>query len=295
MDKFSQLRKIKELYASGGNLMEFLRNSHQLGNDTDSIMISYDFQAGTYIKVAEQNSEYINNYTSAIQKVLAGLGDFQSIMEVGVGEATIMSNLLLKIKGYEDILKFGFDISWSRIKYAREYSRSHGLDINLFTANLFNIPLPDSSIDIVYTSHSLEPNGGKEKEALQELYRVSSKYIVLLEPSYEFASEEGKQRMTKHGYVRYLDQHAKDLSMEVIEHRLFDYSINPLNPTALTVIKVNKENTQKPGFICPTTGSPLSFVKGSLFSNESMLVYPIIDEIPCLLSQNAILAAHFNR
>ena len=71
-----------------------------------------------------------------------------------------------------------------------------------FVGNMFHIPFADNSIDIVYTSHSMEPNGGREKEAMAELYRVAGKYLVLLEPSYELATDDGKQRMDRLGYVK---------------------------------------------------------------------------------------------
>ena len=76
---------------------------------------------------------------------------------------------------------------------------------------MFNLPLLDNSIDIVYTSHSMEPNGGHEEELLAELYRVTNNYLILLEPAYEFASEEARARMRKHGYVTNLYETAKRL------------------------------------------------------------------------------------
>jgi ubiquinone/menaquinone biosynthesis C-methylase UbiE/uncharacterized protein YbaR (Trm112 family) len=292
MNKLQSIQKIKELYATGQNIMEFLRTGSN-SNDIDSIMISYDFQAGSYIKAAEENSEYIENYTAAIQAEFNKLGDFQSIMEIGVGEATLMSPLMNKIDPENNKHKLGFDISWSRVRYGVEHSDHYGQDIKLFTANLFDIPLNDNSVDIIYTSHSLEPNGGREKEALLELYRVASKYIVLLEPDYENASEEAKARMEKHGYVKHLAKIAGDLDMEVVTNRPFEVFINPLNPTGLTVIKKKPGKPNELAFRCPITKTLLTRYGNVLFSEECGLVYPVIDEVPCLLENNAVMAHHF--
>lgn len=275
--------------------MEFLRNTSGTPfNDIESILISYDFQAGSYIKNAETNADYIDKYTTAIANVINNLGTEGSIMEVGVGEATVMANVLNKLTNYSVAL--GFDISWSRIKYARKYAATKGRDdIRFFTANLFNIPLANQSVDIVYTSHSLEPNGGNEKEALKELYRVARKYVVLLEPGYDFAGKEGKERMEKHGYIKNIDVHARELGLNVIDHRLFDHTINPLNPTALTIIQCNPDNagTAIPELTCPVTHKPLKLFSDSCYSKDSGLAYPVIGGIPCLLLDNAVLATRY--
>ena len=55
--------------------------------------------------------------------------------------------------------------------------------------------MPDKSVDVVYTAHSLEPNGGRELEAVKELLRITSKRLILIEPSYELADKECKIRM----------------------------------------------------------------------------------------------------
>lgn len=296
MNLLNELSKIKELYSKGGNLMEYIRSlSSSQENSSEGIMISYDFQAGSYIEFIKKNPTYIYNYTIAISNTLNKLGNFGSILEVGVGEATTLGNLI-KNSGKADIKIFGFDISWSRIKFGQKYLQSLGIkNANLFIGDLFNSPLLDNSVDVVYTSHSIEPNGGREKEALTELYRVTKNYLILLEPAYELASEEGKKRMEKNGYVKNLYENAKELGYKVIEYRLFDYFSNPLNPTGLIVIEKspNFSNVVENPLGCPNSKTPLSKIRQSFFSKESLLAYPIVDEVPCLLKENAIIATHY--
>ncbi|WP_375339075.1 methyltransferase domain-containing protein [Cylindrospermopsis raciborskii] len=295
MSNLALIAEIKKMYLQGRNVMEFLRDQNHGGNTTESIMISYDLQSGSYTKLAEKNPEYVDQYTDALQSVFSKLSTFESIMEVGIGEATTMNPLMIKLDVYNKIQKFGFDISWSRVRYALQNCQQSRSAINLFVADLFEIPLPDNSVDIVYTSHSLEPNGGKEKQALKELYRVAKKFIVLLEPDFQRANTEGKERMRRHGYVRDLATHAQELGFDVIEDRPFDVFINPLNPTGLTVIKKGVlEKLSTPNFVCPITKTSLMKVENVFFSETSGLIYPIIDQIPCLLSSSATLGTHFS-
>lgn len=293
MDKLRIINKIKEIYINGGNMMKFLRDKNTGKNDIESIMISYDFQAGSYIKMVSENSEYINRYVCAILKELKNLGPCKSIMEIGVGEATLMSPLMQNLDPENKILKFGFDISWSRIRFGQSHAAKFNQNLILFTSNLFDIPLSDSSIDIVYTSHSLEPNGGYEKKALEELYRVAKNYVVLLEPDFDCGIQDAKERMIKHGYVKNLAQNAKELGYEVIMDRSFEVFFNSLNPTRLTIIKKNSVNSNNPEFICPISKTRLVKLNGNWYSKEAGLLYPEIDGVPCLIEQQAILATKY--
>ena len=297
MNKYKNILKIKELYERGENIIQYLRSSDNADtNSINDILISYDLQSGTYLKSLSENSEFKERYAESIAAVIEELlpaGNLKSIMEIGVGEATTLGLMIKNLKSIpEDIL--GFDISLSRILFAQNFLKEINLPpVKLFTANLFEIPLKDDSVDIVYTSHSIEPNGGNEKTALKELFRVARKYVILLEPSYEFATEEGKSRMEKNGYVKYLAKHATELGYKVIENKLFDLSINHLNPTGITIIEKLSMGDETTELVCPATRTKLNIYNHNLlYSDESFLAYPVIENIPCLLTENAILSFH---
>jgi len=295
MDKLRILSRIKELYLESNiNIINYLRElDERKQNSIEDIMISYDFQAGTYVDDYKKHPYLKEEFCSYLVKVIDGLGQFSSLLEIGVGEGTTLGPLLLALKTKPD-MSYGFDISWSRIKYAKNFLNELKLDnINLFVGDLFCAPLKDNSIDIVYTVHSIEPNGGKEKEALIELYRIANKYLILLEPSFEFASEAARDRMLSHGYVTKLYSTIKELGYNVIEHRLFDVSANPLNPTGLIIIEKGFNSQVSNPLCCPITKADILNKNNAYFSKESLLAYPIIDGIPCLLTQNAIVASKF--
>jgi ubiquinone/menaquinone biosynthesis C-methylase UbiE len=290
------LNQIKKIFEKGENIIQYLKNGYDSINTDEMIRISYDFQSGTYIQNVKKNPEYIKKYTTALSNVFNGLEvEYESILEVGVGEATTIANLIPKLKVTPKKV-YGFDLSWSRVRYGMEYMKKKKINNSfLFMGDIFNIPLADNSIDIVYTSHSIEPNRGREKEALLELMRVTKKYLILLEPAYEFATVEAKKRMNKHGYIKNLYPKALSLRLNVIEHRLFDIYSNKLNPTGIIIIEKDRNyNTivNNP-LICPLTKTPLNRIKGSFFTDMGLVVYPVIDGIPCLLKDYAIIATHY--
>lgn len=289
------LQQLKILYEKGVNIIDYLE---QLGlTRSEAIAISYDLQAGSYVQYAEENKWYLDEYTSEIADILNGLSaNAESIMEVGVGEATTLSNVRPRLSFEPDSV--GFDISLSRVLFGRKYFASNGKGTaRFFVGDMFNIPFADNSIDIVYTSHSIEPNGGREKEALSELYRVAGKYLLLLEPSYELATTDGKNRMNRLGYIKGLVDVARELGMKVVDYRLTKVCANPLNPTAMLLIEkdLDAQSRRHADYCCPQTRKPLKLNHGCYWSESSLKVYPIILDIPCLAGKHGVVATHYSK
>jgi len=294
----SNLKKIKKIYESGENIISYLRSNNNSNNLSEMIQISYDIQAGNYTKKAETNPSTEKERSYSFASIINNLGDFSSILEVGVGEATSFTYLISQLKNQE-VDSYGFDISFSRILYGNKFlKKTNTKNANLFLGSYFNCPIQDNSIDIVYTIHSLEPNGGKEKEMLQELYRISSKYLILFEPIYELSSKKGKAHMKKHGYVKNLFSTAESLGYKIIEYKLI-FEGNSFTPNSTGVIVIEKTNqlqnlySEKTPLACPITKKPLELIRNNYFCKDSLLLYPIVDSIPCLLPENAIIATHY--
>ena len=295
MLKSDILNQVGKIYSQGGNIIQFINQLEKNENNTkEGILISYDYQAGSYLSNYKDKTERFHKYSGQLVNEMKRLGKFNSILEAGIGEATTFKNVTQNMDMPYDKC-YGFDISWSRLKVAKGFlSEDTPGTQHIFVADLSNIPLCDNAIDLVYTAHSVEPNGGNEKQILQELYRVTKNFLVLFEPDSELAGSEARKRMEIHGYVKNLVGVAKSLGYNVIKNELLQYSLNALNPTSVIVIeKEQNAGDGEPHFCCPITKTKLNDCGDVFFSPQSRLMFPVIQGIPCLLDSQAILGCKY--
>lgn len=302
--KYFDLLAAKIAYTEGNNITELLRSQkNSKANTPEIIETAYDLQAGSYIEYTINNPEKTNAYTTELAGILdLHLTDKFSLLDIGTGELTTLSEIILKLEKKPKSV-FAFDISWSRIykgiSFAREKLKNDYKLINPFVADLNEIPLLSKSVNITTSSHALEPNGGNLKEIMRELFRVTIDKLVLFEPCFEINSKEGKDRMEKLGYIKNIDGVVNDLGGELLDKIVIKNISNPLNPTVCFVIKppVEKDihsgekNTSKIIFSVPGTNIPLEKIDNHFFSNQVGLCYPTLKDIPILKSKISILAS----
>ena len=290
-------------YSKGENAMEWCReyfhraNETVEGNDLIATLVAYDLQAGSYVSAVradrEKNQSWCRQLASLLSSVLA---DGDSILEVGVGEATTLAGVLAE-SGTKPSMAFGFDVSWSRVCVGRHWLQENGQRADLFVADLLSIPMGDGSVDVVYSSHSLEPNRGKEEEAIRECLRVARKAVVLIEPIYELAPREAQARIRNHGYVEGLRETAERLGAKVSDYRLLDYTPNPLNPSGVIhLTKDGASNGPKDQFTasvwrCPVTGVALEAGTEFFYARQVGLAYPVLRAVPMLRAEHVIVAS----
>lgn len=241
--------------------------------------------------------EYYSKIADVIKQYLSEF-DTVNLLEAGVGEATTLGAVLEQLP-YEKIFRggvYGLDASFSRLKVGKQFLKKefNMQNVQLIMGDMLNMPIVNNACDIVYTVHACEPNGGNEAKILQELLRVTSKYLILFEPAYDLATEEAKKRMQQHGYVTRLYDVIQEMKLDVVEHRLLGISRNELNPTGVTVIRKDSKEKVKDGIIAdPISKIACTEYDNCFWSEETMLLYPKVDGIACMLEENAIVATKY--
>jgi len=246
----------------------------------------------------------VTAYTTELASILdKHTTEADSLLDIGTGELTTLSHLIRRLENKPKRV-FAFDISWSRIYKGITYAKDvMGTDYRLlkpFVADISEVPLLDKSINITISSHALEPNGGKLKDLLGEIFRVTIDKLVLFEPCFEINTEEGKQRMERLGYIKNIDGAVEELGGKLMEKIIIKNIHNPLNPTVCFIItppplvketSPKKSNIKSGIFSVPGTNIPLKRSENYYFSNQVGLCYPTLKSIPILKSNASILAS----
>jgi ubiquinone/menaquinone biosynthesis C-methylase UbiE len=300
--KYFDLIEVKRAYEKGRNITELLRGQKNISNNSPEIIeVAYDLQAGSYIQYTLDNLDQSLAYASELACILEKhTNKNDTFLDVGTGELTTLSLVISKIDSVPKKI-FAFDISWSRLYKGLDFAKHRIGDrfynIIPFSASMSEISLPDKSIDITTSSHALEPNGGNLDEILKELFRVTSRKLILFEPCYELNSKAGRKRMDALGYIKNIESEVNKLGGKLLEKIKIKNAVNPLNPTYCFVIEpeqVGKDafyNGESYMFSEPVTNYPLKKIDNFYFSKKTGLCYPIIKSIPVLKSNAAILVS----
>jgi len=291
------LTQARRVYDEGRNVTKWF-NEQGISITEELIAMVYDFQAGTYTREARANPENKRLFSAEIASGIRSLSEFfevNSILDCGTGEGTTLAPLLEELDFEGAVL--GFDASISRTSWALENLSQLG-NVELFVAEISNIPLANRSVDLVLSVHALEPNGGFEYPLIAELARVSARYVVLVEPDFEAATPDQKTRMTELGYIRGLGDHFERAGLRVLEKRKMVENGNPLNTASLWLCEKlenssgwNQQSDKSLAgipYVQPGTLEPLELFRGGWRTQEG-ITYPILNGLPLLRLRDGAL------
>lgn len=297
--RYLNLAEAKKKYLKGENIMAYLRDVQGEAKNTPEIIeMSYDLQAGSYIKYLKENYEKSLAIAAEISDFLTPYVSYKSsVLDLGAGELTTLVPVLHHTKIKPEKV-FAVDVSWSRLyRGIREFLSSERYNIPPImcaVSNMEALPFATKSIDILISNHSFEPNRNNLRPLLVEAFRVASEICIFFEPYYEGNSLEGKKRMDELGYIKNMEEMIKKTGGEIIELAMLKNVHNLLNPTACFIIKPPKFSDPKKfvgnSFSVPGTDWPLETRENYFFSKHSGLVFPIIENIPILRRDLGILS-----
>ena len=276
------IKDLKKLYQSGSNINYYLRKKTNL-SEKDIIKLSYDIQTGSYVR----NFNYIKskkNLNQVIKEI--NTTNFKTLMDFGCGELTNFYTLIKNIKTKNKIF-FAYDFSFSRILIGKKFlNKRVKINLKCFSNDSIKIPLPDNSVDIVTTCHAIEPNKKNSYKILKELWRISKKKLILLEPNNNLIkklpqNEKNKinKRFKKHNYVLNLEKKINKITKKYKIIKLNNH-FNSLNPASLFVINKNTRRTNETKFLNPNDKSDvLKEKKQFYYSEKTGEIFPVIQEV----------------
>lgn len=141
----------------------------------------------------------------------------RSVLDFGCGWG---ANIILLRQLAPDAQVWSFDASPYRVLSARYNLERLGLaPYRLFVADGSRLPLPDGSIDLVFTTHVLEQMAEVLPAALAEIHRVARRFAVHVEPGTRFARWPHRLRVRRLGYPSDIVERTRALGWTVREHR----------------------------------------------------------------------------
>lgn len=273
----------KNIYSKNINIIKFLRANSKL-KEKDIIKISYDLQAGSYIKIYNyrKSKEILDPLINEINN-----NKFHSLLDFGCGDLTTLYTILKNIDCKKKVF-YAYDFSFTRIWAGKKFLKKKNITIDLtcFSNNSYKIPLPNNSIDIIITSHAIEPNKNNASKVLSEIFRVAKKKIIMLEPNnnlFHLYNDSIKKKLQKrfkyHNYVFNLENKIKKLTNNykiIYKQKHF----NELNPASIFVINKDEKQSSKILFNNPNNDNDILEKNNNFyFSKISGEIFPIIDNI----------------
>tara|TARA_B100001027_G_scaffold163808_1_gene116126 strand:+ start:680 stop:1570 length:891 start_codon:yes stop_codon:yes gene_type:complete len=292
MKKYKLINNLKKKIKKGQNIQLYLSKNHSRFKMDKIIELSYDIQSGSYIhKFKKTNSSHLKKkFKYFLNTIKKHFSKTRTILDFGTGEMTNLSFFIGQLS--QKITYYANDISLNRVYLGQEFLKKKlkkklFQKVNVFCSSYDRLPFLDNSIDLVITSHALEPNGKNKRKILNELLRIAKYGIVMQEPHYEIANNTIKKRMNKFNYIKgikkYFDK--KNGKLSIIEN------VHKTNKKVASVFFYKKKiNKSKPKYYVDiNTKDNLIRKKNFYYSRKSKQVYPIINNIPVFKDSDLFL------
>ncbi len=250
------------------NFINFFLNkkiNYDKERSVENVKAKYEQIAGSYIEYFYNEEKKIDNFTAynhfekkiysikgerSIDPPINVISKFcnhhniKSLIEIGAGELTTLYPIIKKTDNINFIS--ALDLSPNRLRSGNEFLNKNGHSINhLIACDASNIPYKDNSFDLVFTQYCIEQVPLLAKKIIDEMIRISSKYIIIIEPTYEFSNRITRNRILLKGFPILKKSHFKNKSSKIIYRDGLPFTRFELY-AELTILEKNNKFDGKP-------------------------------------------------
>ena len=157
------------------------------------------------------------------------------VLEVGCGNCINIVNLKKKYNGKIDL--YGIDISDERLRVSKQYFGNALDEVQLRNAPITEpLDWSDGFFDVVFSMHCLEQIPYQTQSALREIYRLTKRRMVMIEPIFELGNHVQRLYLLNSDHNRILLKSIKQLGYQIWRLESLDIQSNPLNQSSIVVI-----------------------------------------------------------
>ena len=218
------------------NIFSNKKKQYNSNRSIEKVKAKYDDIAGSYIeyyygKEGNKTNDFVaynhfekkiylvnGNCMSSPAKIISEICNhynLKSILEVGAGELTTLLPIVKNTKKINFVS--ALDLSLNRLKKGQELFNKNNKEINqMIVCDASSLPYKDNSFDISFTHYCIEQVPMLAKKIIDEMIRVSSKYIVIVEPSYQYSNRITKNRILEKGFPILKKKHFKNKNAKII-------------------------------------------------------------------------------
>lgn len=179
---------------------------------------------------------YLEPVVAQIQKSIDAGHAPVEVFEVGCGNGT---NLMrLKEKFGDNVSLSGIDISPERIRLGKQFwgDKLSGVALGVDSALTLETR-PENSCDIVFSIHCLEQLPYHVEQSVAAMARVSSDYVIFVEPVFEYANSTQKMYALFGDQLRTLLPEVEASKLTIVETYPAHTLSNPLNQTGIIIAR----------------------------------------------------------
>ncbi|MCE3257879.1 MAG: Methyltransferase type 11 [Nitrobacter vulgaris] len=211
------------------------RLARDLGQLTTGLQIEAHDAPFSLLKMPDGTIVRSRDYHRALANFVSAIDGVDDVLDVGCGSG-FLSCHLAGLGCYRSVL--GIDSSDTRIDSARLHADLVGSNATFAQTGMTKLALADKSVDLTVTSYALEQSGRELAAAVEELRRVTRKFIVLSEPSSQyFTTLPGIRHMERNGWANSYFEVLSGLNYAVRPSLLSQY----FNPGSIFVIDLADE------------------------------------------------------